>query len=843
MVRGWDELQQWIKQQQELITLQRLLTPAATEWQLRQKPRSYLWYANPRLALLEQVLRSKTNNWLNQLESDFVQHSVNRRKQIVLTRWSLTGLAFMILLSTLLVIWHQLQRTWMQAYAARAENLLQVDPVAGMMLSIRTTGQNRANPFLGVLSPVQASLLNAMQLARESNHLQQTYTQGSASAVAIHPNGQIMASAGNTGQIYLWNLEGEWQGTWQGNGTLITSLDFSPDGSLLIGSGRGDGQPPVVQVWDRSGNLIQFAQAAAPLTAVAFNLDGSQFVTGYADGRIQRWDGQGNLVGNPLPPPASPITALALSLDGQIASGDDLGKIQLWDSQGQPISPPLQSQSAAERSPAIRSLSFSPDGQHLLSNSVSGAVFLWSRRPDAGWEGLPLGATQVSTIFSPVSHAVFRPDRSTLDRSTPDRSTIVSGGEDGTVRLWTLAGQPIGEPMLANNDQIRSVAVSPDQQTIVSGSEDGSIRLWSLRDDNIIRILSFQDALPQTLKSPIGKTALSRDGRMAAIGDADGMVYLWDTQGKLIGQPFRVSEQEVSILHFSETGNELIAGDSSSVRLWDRQGNPVSQPIRHAATLLSEATLSPDGERIISGDFNGNLALWDRQGNLITDSGNPALAERPQETVSSIAFNAQGKVAIGGTVLGRPTGSLCLLDLRATQPTLSLDTCHREASSVVAFSPDGETVAIGGTNGSIRLLNTRTQEWSPPFRGHQQPVTAIAFSPTGDGLTSGSRDGTIRFSNLQGEPIGQPLPSPPDVTGAVTSIAFSEDGRTLTVGNADRKVWLWQSNWRSWLQTACNRLRYHPVMRNPQTEINLGASQTCRSEVFSLPDRPPEPTP
>jgi WD40 repeat protein len=840
LVRGWDELQQWIKQQQELITLQRLLTPAAEEWRLRQKPRNYLWYANPRLALLEQVLRSKANNWLNQLESEFVQHSVNRRKQIVLTRWSLTGLAFVVLLSTLMVIWYQLQRTWMQAYAARAENLLQVDPVAGMMLSIRTTGQNHANPFFGMLSPVQASLLNAMQVARESNHLQQTYTQGSADAVAMHPNGQIIASAGNTGQVYLWDREGELQNTWQGNGTPITSLEFSPDGSLLIGSGRVDGQRPVVQVWGQSGQPIQLVQAAASLTAVAFSPDGGRFLTGYADGRIQLRDRQGNWFNIAIPVQDSPITTLALSQDGQIASGDDFGRIRLWDSQGQPVGTPLQSQSAAEQSPAIRSLSFSSDGQHLLSNSVSGAVFLWSRRPDAvAWEGLPLGVSQVTTIFSPVSNAVFSPDR-----STPDRSTIVSGGEDGTVRLWTLDGQPIGEPMLANNDQIRSVAVSPDQQTIVSGSADGSIRLWSLRDDNIIRVLALQDALPQRLKSTIGATALSRDGNRVAIGDADGMVYLWDTQGNPIGRPFRAGEGEISTLHFSETGEELIAGDSSSVRLWDWQGKPVSQPIRHAETLISEAALSPDGQRIISGDFNGNLAVWDRQGNRLEDSSNPSLAERPQDAVSSIAFNSQGKLAIGGTVLGSPTGSLCLLNLASnSQPALSLQTCHREASSVVAFSPKGETVAIGGTNGSIRLLNTRTQEWSPPFRGHQQPVTAIAFSPIGDGLASGSRDGTIRFSNLQGEPIGQPLPSPPDVTGAVTSIAFSEDGKTLIVGNADRKVWLWQSNWRSWLQTACNRLRYHPVMRNPQTEINLGASQTCRSEVFSLPDRPPESTP
>lgn len=833
LVRGWDELQQWIKQQQELITLQRLLTPAAEEWQTRHKPGNYLWYANPRLALLEQVLRSKTNNWLNRSECEFVKRSVKRRKQIILTRWSLTGLAFLVLLGILFGVWYQFQRTWMEANAARAENLLQVDPVAGLLLSIQTTGQNHASPFFGMLSPVQASLLNAMQVARESNHLRQTYSQGSANAVAISPDGKTIISAGNTGQIYLWNQSGELRNTWQGNGTPITALNFSPDGELLIGSSRVPGQLPVVQFWDRSGNLIQPISTNAPITAAALSADGSQLLTGYADGRVQLWDRQGNLIGNPVPVQPTPITALALSPEGQIAVGDDFGTVRLWGAQGRLIGSPMQSESAPERDSGIHSLGFSFDGQRLISNSVSGAVFLWTRRPDAAaWEGLPLGINQVTSIFSPVSHAVF----------SPDRRTIVSGGEDGTMRLWTLDGEPIGQPMLANNDLIRSVAVSSDGQTLASASEDGSVRLWSLQDDNLIRLLSLGLRQQSGTQNPVGATALSPDGEKIALGYPDGTVHLWDAEGNPLGQ-HRVSEQEVSILRFSQSGEELIAGDPNSIQLWDLQGNPISQPIRHAKTLISAAALSPDGARIISGDFDGNLAVWDRQGNLLDHSANnPALAERPQGAVSSIAVNAQGKVAIGGIVSGSPTGSLCLLDL-VSQTSLSLQTCFREASSVVAFSPDGERVATGGTNGSIRLLHTRTLEWSPPFRGHQQPVTAITFSPIGQGLASGSRDGTIRFSSLQGEPVGQPLASPLGVSGAVGSIAFSEDGRTLMVGNTDRKAWLWQSNWRSWLNTACNRLRNHPTLRSPQTEVQRNASQTCRSEVIGFPDPQPEQTP
>jgi WD40 repeat protein len=78
----------------------------------------------------------------------------------------------------------------------------------------------------------------------------------------------------------------------------------------------------------------------------------------------------------------------------------------------------------------------------------------------------------------------------TLPDGTP---VIVSGDEDGTVRVWRLAdGTPVGEPLTGHTGRVEAVAVGvsavavgvlPDgTPVIVSGGGDGTVRVWRLAD-------------------------------------------------------------------------------------------------------------------------------------------------------------------------------------------------------------------------------------------------------------------------------------------------------------------------------------------------------------------------
>ena len=63
---------------------------------------------------------------------------------------------------------------------------------------------------------------------------------------------------------------------------------------------------------------------------------------------------------------------------------------------------------------------------------------------------------------------------------------IISGGDDGTVRVWRLAdGTPVGEPLRGHNGPVGAVAAGalPDgTPVIISGGGDGTVRVWRLAD-------------------------------------------------------------------------------------------------------------------------------------------------------------------------------------------------------------------------------------------------------------------------------------------------------------------------------------------------------------------------
>jgi hypothetical protein len=151
---------------------------------------------------------------------------------------------------------------------------------------------------------------------------------------------------------------------------------------------------------------------------------------------------------------------------------------------------------------------------------------------------------------------------------SPDGARIVSGGEDGTVRLWTLDGKPAAEPFKGHARGVRGVAFSPDGKRIVSGGEDGTVRLWTL------------------------------DGKPAA-------------------EPFEGNAGWIESVAFSPDGTRIVCGGGDgTVRLWTLDGKPAAGPLEgHARGVLghlhgvASVAFSPDGTRIVSGGEDGTVRL------------------------------------------------------------------------------------------------------------------------------------------------------------------------------------------------------------------------------------------
>ena len=84
---------------------------------------------------------------------------------------------------------------------------------------------------------------------------------------------------------------------------------------------------------------------------------------------------------------------------------------------------------------------------------------------------------------------------------------------------------------------------------------------------------------------------------------------------------------------------------------------------------------------------------------------------------------------------------------------------HDNAVLSVAFSPDGQSLASGSADKTVRVWNLRQPTAAPiVLQGHHNAVLSVAFSPDGQTLASeGGDDGTVRLWDLD-QPEGHPRP-------------------------------------------------------------------------------------
>lgn len=130
----------------------------------------------------------------------------------------------------------------------------------------------------------------------------------------------------------------------------------------------------------------------------------------------------------------------------------------------------------------------------------------------------------------------------------------------------------------------------------------------------------------------------------------------------------------------------------------------------------------------------------------------------------------------------------------------------------VAYSPDGQRIATGSGDNTVRQWDAVTgEEIGAPFTLHENQVVSVAYSPDGRRIASGSADNTVRLWNsATGEQIWE---GKQDL--AVTVVAFSPDGRRVASGGADSTVRLWdattgRSIWQSAHDGPVSQLAFSP---------------------------------
>ncbi|WP_437492801.1 pentapeptide repeat-containing protein [Sorangium sp. So ce1014] len=202
------------------------------------------------------------------------------------------------------------------------------------------------------------------------------------------------------------------------------------------------------------------------------------------------------------------------------------------------------------------------------------------------------------------------------------------------------------------------------------------------------------------------------------------------------------------------------------------------EPTWVQGSRCNTVAISPDGTLLASGH-----AGWIVLRELATGTALRVLTGH-SAWITSIAFSPDGDTLASGS----DDCSVRLWDV-STGNVLGVLKGHSRDVTTVAFSPDGEWLASGAHDATVRLWQVGTFRQLSVLQGHLDGVTSVMFSPDGEVLASGAHDATVRLWELS---TGDMLRMLSGHRGGVLSVAFSPDGEMLASGSLDYDIGLWQ---------------------------------------------------
>ena len=411
---------------------------------------------------------------------------------------------------------------------------------------------------------------------------------------------------------------------------------------------------------------------------------------------------------------------------------------------------------------------------------------------------------------------------------SPDGSQVVSGGVDGTVRMWdVVTGEQVGAALRGHeadqngNTFVYSVSWSPDGSQVVSGGFDGTVRLWDVATGEQVGAALRGHEASQNGNAWVYSVSWSPDGSQVVSGGLDGTVRMWDVvTGEQVGAALRGHEADqygdarVYSVSWSPDGSQVVSGGfDGTVRMWDVvTGEQVGAALRgHEADQYGDARVlsvswSPDGNQVVSGGADGTVRMWD-----VATGEQVGAALRGHEAdqdgfadVWSVSWSPDGRQVVSG---GRD-GTVRMWDV-ATGEQVGAALRGHEAGQFgnarvrsVSWSPDGSQVVSGGADGTVRMWDVATGEQvGAALRGHEAGqfgnarVRSVSWSPDGSQVVSGGEDGTVRMWDVAtGEQVGAALrghEADQDGNAGVYSVSWSPDGSQVVSGVRDGTVRMW----------------------------------------------------
>jgi WD40 repeat protein len=432
------------------------------------------------------------------------------------------------------------------------------------------------------------------------------------------------------------------------------------------------------------------------VTAVAYSPDGSAAATVSYDFTVKLWrTSDGALLGTVIDRPALP-SSVAVAPDGSMIAvgyGSDTATpgivriLRAFD--GATV------QRMAIHPFGVSSLAFSPDGAVLATAGGDKALRFWRT---ADW-----------TLQRTVSDLATKPYKMVY---TPDGSTLVYVGPTGTLVFLRASDATVQRSLALSTAELSVFAISPDGSLLATAGSDKTIG---------IRRMSDLAKIGSTPAHSAAVTALSfsPDGGSLASTDGSTLVRLWRTADQTLAGSFAAHPYSSACVAYSPDGTALLTGGSEgAATIWDLPSCTLRRNLCRHRDMVRSVAYSPDGSALASGGYDRTVKVWR------SSDGELLRTLDAVSAVRSVAYSPDGTLLAAACADG-------LVRLWRTSDGVLVGTLagHTGAVLVVAFSPDGATIASGGgyPDSSVRLW--RASDGAPLQTITRTVGAGLAFSP------------------------------------------------------------------------------------------------------------------
>jgi WD40 repeat protein/serine/threonine protein kinase/energy-coupling factor transporter ATP-binding protein EcfA2 len=355
--------------------------------------------------------------------------------------------------------------------------------------------------------------------------------------------------------------------------------------------------------------------------------------------------------------------------------------------------------------------------------------------------------------------------------------SIASAGGDGRVQIWNST---TGEASIAfdgHQAPVWSVALNAEGRLAASGDENGTILIWQVEDGEVVHRIEPAHA------GIVYDLAFTPDGALLASGGADNLAQLWDVEtGKAAGSPLEGHTNWVMGLAFAPSGRILATGGADrQVILWDIQNQRAAAKFDTGhGNYVRSVAFSPTGEILATASLDGIVKLW----SVIEQQpfGQPLRVHR--DSVWSVAFHpSELKLVSGGS-----DASVLIWDIQP--PLRPAENAFVTGGEVLALDLNDTYIATAGSDGAIQVWNRTENTALFTLEGHTGAVTDLEYS--GNILASSGVDSHVILWDMETQkPRFDPFTAHQAI---VETIAFASSGRRLFSGDADGRIIEWDTS-------------------------------------------------